>query len=170
LSTLEDWYSKFKDYKCYPIIGRVSKPITFKVILSLIYFVSSFLLFMWLFFFTYALLAIVYVSHVMRICIFYHPLFVICLSKHHHHHHSTCSLIGINNLIICVYVYIHKQLYAYIYISYFIFLFTIYLFVFFIKDYTLTELLEFKDVAVVPEGRLDAPIFMGIYIFIYICL
>jgi membrane-associated progesterone receptor component len=59
LGILEDWYIKFKDYKCYPIMGRVSKPIAF-------------------------------------------------------------------------------------------------------KDYTLTELLEFKDVAVVPEGRLDAPIFMGI--------
>lgn len=59
LGVLEDWYIKFKDFKCYPIMGRVSKPITF-------------------------------------------------------------------------------------------------------KDYTLTELLEFKDVAVVPEGRLDAPIFMGI--------
>jgi membrane-associated progesterone receptor component len=23
---LNDWYSKFRDYKCYPIIGRVSKP------------------------------------------------------------------------------------------------------------------------------------------------
>jgi hypothetical protein len=33
LSTLEDWFSKFKDYKCYPIIGRVSKPNTFKVYL-----------------------------------------------------------------------------------------------------------------------------------------
>lgn len=59
LSTLEDWYSKFKDYKCYPIIGKVSKPTVF-------------------------------------------------------------------------------------------------------KDYTLSELLEFKEVSVIPEGRLDAPIFMGI--------
>jgi len=25
---LNDWYSKFKDYKCYPIVGRVSTPET----------------------------------------------------------------------------------------------------------------------------------------------
>ena len=29
-SNLDDWYSKFKDYKCYPIIGRVSAPLPFK--------------------------------------------------------------------------------------------------------------------------------------------
>ena len=29
-SNLEDWYSKFKDYKCYPIVGRVSTPSPFR--------------------------------------------------------------------------------------------------------------------------------------------
>ena len=27
---LDDWYSKFKDYKCYPIIGRISAPGSFR--------------------------------------------------------------------------------------------------------------------------------------------
>jgi membrane-associated progesterone receptor component len=27
---LDDWYSKFKDYKCYPIIGRISTPQVFR--------------------------------------------------------------------------------------------------------------------------------------------
>lgn len=26
---LDDWYSKFKDYKCYPIIGKISQPSAF---------------------------------------------------------------------------------------------------------------------------------------------
>lgn len=56
---LDVWYSKFKDYKCYPIIGRVSIPTPF-------------------------------------------------------------------------------------------------------KEYTIAELLNFKEVSLIPEGRLDAPIFMGI--------
>ena len=28
LDVLNDWYSKFRDYKCYPIIGKVSMPST----------------------------------------------------------------------------------------------------------------------------------------------
>jgi ABC-type multidrug transport system permease subunit len=39
-------------------------------IVSLFCYICSFLLFVWLFFFTYALLAVVYVSHVMRIDFF----------------------------------------------------------------------------------------------------
>lgn len=29
-SNLDDWYSKFKDYKCYPIVGRISTPSAFR--------------------------------------------------------------------------------------------------------------------------------------------
>ena len=30
IGILDDWYSKFKDYKCYPIIGKISQPTKFK--------------------------------------------------------------------------------------------------------------------------------------------
>jgi hypothetical protein len=42
----------------------------------------------WLFFFTYALLAVVYVSQVEDRFLLTLMRFVICLSKHHHHHSS----------------------------------------------------------------------------------
>jgi predicted heme/steroid binding protein len=29
-SNLDDWYSKFKDFKCYPIVGKISTPMPFR--------------------------------------------------------------------------------------------------------------------------------------------
>jgi hypothetical protein len=126
--------------------------------------ICSFLLFVWLFLFTYALLAVVYASHVEDRFL----SFVICLSKHHHHHIPGARISSSITNSKWVYTFIYTFMYIYIYYRVHLYLLVLYIGVYIYICITCPYIPGTRMSSSMINSEWDS--FNILYTYMYICI